>query len=252
MTTASPVRLGRGDLVRYLYRLGANGATGVLTLAQATSRAEALIMSQGAVICSMRDIGGRIAAARLARWVPGDNLLASFEAETKAFPPPSSQRLSLVTWVKRHLEAQVDQRRAQQLVTELAGVRISVRPDLAPPLTELDEVERRMLAALTQPRRLDQAWPLARAPRFRLVCFVHFLRAVGALNLVGVASEVLHKASAREMLGLGLDADDLEVRRAFRQAARSLHPDLHGDLDPDQRKCLEEKLATLTAAVAEL
>lgn len=255
MTMASAVRLGSGDLARYLYRLGASGATGMLTLtslARPGTRPEALVLRRGAMVCSPRDIGGRLAAARLSRLVVDDDLLAAFEADAAPFSLGTSLLLPLATWVKRHFEAQVDQRHAQQLLSELAGVRISVRPDCAPPLAELDEVEKRMLAALSQPRRLDQAWPLARAPRFRLLSFVHFLRAVGALTLVGVAAEVVHKGTARELLGVGPDADDLDIRRAFRQAARSLHPDLHGDLDPAERKSLEEQLATLTAAVAEL
>ena len=53
----------------------------------------------------------------------------------------------------------------------------------------VDESDRRMLAAMAQPRRLDQIWPLARTPRFRLLAFLHFLRTVGALSLVGVAAD---------------------------------------------------------------
>ncbi len=46
-----------------------------------------------------------------------------------------------------------------------------------------------MLVAMSSPRRLDQIWPLARTPRFRLLSFVHFLRAVGALDVEGIVAE---------------------------------------------------------------
>lgn len=247
-------RLGRGDLARLLYRLGRTEATGVLSVTRPGLRPEALVLRRGALVTTERDVGCRHAAARLARLAAGDDGSASFDGGTTAYPPGASRQLPLVAWVKQHLEAQVDQGRAAELLAELAGVRIAVRADHLPALAHLDEAERRMVAAMAQPRRLDQVWPLARTPRFRLLSFIHFLRAVGALSLVGVAAGVSAEGrlDARRLLGVDADADDEAVKRAYRRAARALHPDLNPELPAEERRLLEARLADLTAAYAEL
>jgi preprotein translocase subunit Sec63 len=115
-----------------------------------------------------------------------------------------------------------------------------------------------MLAALAQPRCLDQIWLLARTPRFRLLAFLHFVRSVGAL-VQDAAARVAergapvraadpHRIAAMRLLGID-DAADLDaVKRAYRRLARALHPDLQPDAD-DQRRCmLERRFAEVTAA----
>ena len=161
-----------------------------------------------------------------------------------------------------HLEAQVDATRAQALVQELAGVRLSVRPEHAPDDAHCDDVDRRILAAMAQPRRLDQIWTTARTPRFRLLGFLHFLRSVGAVTLVGVGATTERAATptsmretsptALRLLGLPADADRDTIKRAYRRLARALHPDLHGGIDASRRRELERKLAEITAAYASL
>jgi hypothetical protein len=111
-----------------------------------------------------------------------------------------------------------------------------------------------MLAAMTLPRRLDQIWPLARTPRFRLLAFVHFLRGVDALEVEGVVVErsVMivdpRREAARRLLGLDPTADLDAVKRAYRRLARALHPDLQPHLDADRRRALERRFAEVTAA----
>ncbi len=142
------------------------------------------------------------------------------------------------------------------MIRELAGMRLSVRPELAPDDAQCDEADRRMLAAMAQPRRLDQLWPLARTPRFRLLAFLHFLRAVDALEVEGVVAErsAPHRApdprreAARRMLGLADNADLDAVKRAYRRLARALHPDLQPDADLDRKRTLSRRFAEVTAA----
>jgi DnaJ-domain-containing protein 1 len=113
-----------------------------------------------------------------------------------------------------------------------------------------------MLLALAQPRRLDQVWSIARTPRFRLLAFIHFLRAVDALEVEGVVAEKSapmraidpKRATARRLLGVDDEADVEEVKRAYRRLARELHPDLQPDCDHDERKTLERRFAEITAA----
>jgi hypothetical protein len=284
-TDSRPEPLGRGDFVRVAYRLGRSAATGVLSIqpvqlahgapdsfvagpapARWTPRArpEVLVLRRGQLITSEADALGRVAAARLARLAAEDGLTASFDGGTAAYPPGAHGRvLSLARWARQHAEAQLDATRAERLVHELAGVRLAVRPEHAPEPSLCDDTDRRILAAMTQPRRLDQIWPLARTPRFRLLAFIHFLRTVGALVMVGIAAEksAPHlapaappdpRAQALRLLGVDGDADRDALKRAYRRMARALHPDLHQDLSADRRRELEAKLAQVTAAYQQL
>ncbi len=61
-------------------------------------------------------------------------------------------------------------------------------------------------------------------------------------------AEISRPASAYRLLGVGESADPSEIRRAFRRLARTLHPDLHSHLTPEERRSLEARLAIVTAA----
>ena len=263
-TTTEP--LGRGDFVRVVYRLGRAAATGVLTIHVPRGRAEILVLRRGQLITTEADALGRTAAARLARIASYDGATYTFDGGTAAYPPGAHGRvLSLARWARMHSESQLDATRADRMVAELAGVRLTVRPDHAPDPSLCDDTDRRILAAMAQPRRLDQIWPLARTPRFRLLAFIHFLRAVGALVMVGIASEksaphvapiapppLDPRTHALRLLGVDVDADRDALKRAYRRMARALHPDLHQDLSDDRRRELESKLAAVTAAYQQL
>jgi DnaJ-domain-containing protein 1 len=114
---------------------------------------------------------------------------------------------------------------------------------------------------MAQPRRLDQIWPLARTPRFRLLSFVHFLRGVGALDVEGVVAEQSRptrfpqqpaidsrRVAALRMLGIEDEADLETVKRAYRRLARALHPDLQPEVDAIRKRNLERRFAEITAA----
>ena len=261
--------LARGDFVRLAYRLGRSGATGVLTIAVPRGRPEVLVLRRGHVITSELDALGRLASARLARLAVIDGASWAFDGGTAAYPPGAAGRqLSLARWARQHLESQLDAGRAERMVDELAGVRLSVRPEHAPDPSLCDDTDGRILAAMAQPRRLDQIWPLARTPRFRLLAFLHFLRSVGALSLVGVASERVRgdsgpvtcpaapaddgRRAALRLLGLAADADRDVLRRAYHRVARALHPDLQPHIDGARRRELEARLAEVTAAYQRL
>lgn len=246
--------LGRGELVRALYRLGRQGASGVLTLStddawRGRSRNEVFVLRRGAVMVGEGELARRTLAARLIRLAGHDTIMFAFAGDVAAYPPGPQHQLFLAGWARAHLEQQLDGTLAEVLVRELAGVRLTLRAELAP--EPADEADRRMLAAMTQPRRLDQIWPLARTPRFRLLAFLHFLRGVGALDVEGVASVRAfdrRRDAARRMLGVDDQADLETVKRAYRRLARMLHPDLQPDADRDHRRSLERRFAEVTAA----
>lgn len=262
---ADEATIERGELVQLLFRLGRSAATGVLSLAGATGGAsEVLVLRRGCLITTEVDLSGRHATLRLARLAAAPRLTYRFDAGTSAYPPGGGARqLALVTWVRRHLEAQLDAGAAQTFTLELSGMRLSLRADagLSDPVVvaTFDETDQRIVAAMAQPRRLDQLWSEARTPRFRLLTFLYFVRAVGGLTVAGVAADsqphlAVHTAaaSALRVLGVPVGADREAIKRAYRRMARALHPDLQPDVEPQRRRELERRLAEVTAAYAQL
>jgi hypothetical protein len=249
--------LARGELPRVLYRLGRHGASGVLTLSEPPSRGEVFVLRRGSVITGEGELARRSCAGRLARLSALDRVIVNFEGGVPAYPPGAQVRqLFLGTWARGHLEQQLDNPLAERLVHELAGMRLSLRAELAPEAVHCDEADRRILTAMAQPRRLDQIWPLSRTPRYRLLAFLHFLRTVDALEVEGVVAERSaphriadpRRAAALRLLGVSDPADLDAIKRAYRRLARALHPDLQPDADAARRQTLAHRFAEVTAA----
>ncbi len=253
--------LERGEFVRYCYRLGLREATGVLSIQLTPSRAELLILRRGQVFTRDSDALGRETRLRLER-ISSSSCTVHFDGGLAAYPPSLGRPFSLTQWARQHLESQMDSARAQDLVRQLAGVRLSIQSDKLP--ADLDATDQRILAAMSVPRRLDQIWPLARTPRFRLLCFVHFLRSIGAVRESGVAAAHLRppigspkrKAEAMRTLGLAGDSnspiDRQEVKRAYRKLARALHPDLNSAQSHAKQQRFERQLVHVNSAYREL
>jgi hypothetical protein len=256
-TEITAQQLERGQLVAALYRFGRRNASGILTItAFGSPRNEVFVLRRGGVILADAELAKRALVQRLSRLVALDRVTVVFEAGMTAAPPGTQHQLSLATWARAHLEQQLDGTLADLMLRELAGIRIALKIDLAPDPATCDEADRRMLAALAQPRRLDQIWTIARTPRFRLLSFIHFLRSVDALDVEGVVADRSQptraidprRDAARRLLGLGADADLETIKRTYRRLARELHPDLQPDVDFDERRLLERRFAEVTAA----
>jgi DnaJ-domain-containing protein 1 len=252
--------LARGELVRLAWRLARSHATGVLAIQPPAgprrTAAELLVLRRGHLVTSEAD-AGRAAHHKLERLAALDGARAVFDGGVAAYPPGAGVRqTALGAWARQHLENQLDSTRAQRLVGELAGMRLTIRPEIAPEPSQCDETDRRILLAMGQPRRLDQIWPLARTPRYRLLTFIHFLRSVGALTLVGVAAPAPQPRAGQpdlhRLLGVSPLADRETLKRAYRRLARALHPDLHGGASDERRRLLERRLAEVTTAYRQL
>jgi len=250
--------VARGELVRLLYRLGRQSASGVLTINARLARSEVFVLRRGHAMVGDGELARKTLVARLARLV-GQDVVVVFEGGVSGILPiGATHGVALTAWARTHLEAQLDGSLAETIVHELAGIRLALRHDLAP--EPQDEADRRMLVAMAHPRRLDQIWPLARTPRFRLLAFVHFLRAVDALEVEGIVAEQSaphrsvdpHRLAAMRLLGVDDGADADTVKRAYRRLARALHPDLQPDVDLVRRRVLERRFAEVTAAYESL
>ncbi len=250
--------LDRGEFVRLAYRLGLSKATGTLTVRPARGEQEVLVLRRGFLMASDTDALGRRAAQRLSRLAALERASYSFDGGTAACPPGAATRqFALAAWARKHLEGQLDSARAQDLVRQLAGARVTLRAELAPDDALCDDTDRRILAAMRVPRRLDQIWPLARTPRYRLLTFIHFLRQVGAVAYEGVGAPAPRfrgdpHEGARRLLGIDVRADKEAVKRAYRRLARALHPDLHPSATAQRRRILERKFHEVSAAYREL
>lgn len=240
--------------MRLLYRLGRQGASGVLTIKARAARGDVFVLRRGQVMVGEGEAARKQLVTRLAGLVAADEVSVVFEGGVTAYPPGAVNQVSLTGWARQHLEAQLDGSLAELLVRQLAGIRLSLKAELAP--DPVDEADRRMLSVMAQPRRLDQIWPLARTPRFRLLAFLHFLRGIDALEGLGVVAEPSaphrtvdpRRRAALELLGVDDHADLETVKRAYRRLARSLHPDLQPGADPLRRRTLERRFAEVTAA----
>jgi DnaJ-domain-containing protein 1 len=244
--------LARGELVRLAYRLGKQQATGVLAVSDG-GRIDVFVLRRGGVVIGDGELARRAVINRLAR-LTAVSCAVRFDGGVAAAPPGTQPRVALASWAREHLESQLDGALAEALTRDLAGVRVTLRRELAP--EPIDDVDRRLIAAMAQPRRLDQIWPLARTSRFRLLGFVHVARCVGALDIEGIVAERTgplraidpRRRDAARVLGVA-EGDDVEVvKRAYRKLARALHPDLQPAADAVRRRALERRFAEVTAA----
>ena len=245
--------------MRTLYRLGRHAASGVVTLTGRDGKRELFVLRRGAALCGEGELAKKTCMSRLARLAAEPAVDLVFEGGVAASPPGLHHGVALAAWARAHLENQLDGTLAEQLVRQLAGMRIALRPELAPEAA--DEADRRMLAAMAHPRRLDQIWPLARTPKFRLLAFLYFLRGVDALDAEGIVAERSaptritvdpQRAAALRTLGIADGADIEAIKRAYRRLARALHPDLQPGIDEQRRRSLERRFAELTAAYESL
>ena len=259
--------LPRGGFPRLAYRLGRSHATGTLTVVPDAAGGP-LVLRRGALVAAPTDDRGAHARTRLARLAAAGDSRYHFDGGSAPYPPGASVTVPLAAWARQHLEAQLDGGRADALTAELAGRRLVLPADPGLPADLLDEADRRIVAAMVQPRRLDQLWTQARVPRFRLLTFLHFLRQIGLLTVGEIAAHdsgphrrpppappaaaASPRAAALRLLGLSGPADRDDIKRAYRRLARALHPDLQPHVDADRRRQLETRLAEASAAAAAL
>ncbi len=255
---AGAVPLKRGEFARFAYRLGREGATGVLTVYAAARRPEVLILRRGQLMAQESDALGRRSGRRLSLLTALSHARYTFARDVAAYPPGAARRqFSLMRWARGHFEAQLDAATAQTLVVEFTGRRLYVSHGSRPPAALCDTTDLRILEALAQPRRLDQVWHHARTPRFRLLAFLHFLRCIDALEIRAKTARERDdrpapQAEARLVLGVGSQANAAQVKRAYHRMVRAVHPDLHPEAGPMRRRALEHRLVAITDAYAQL
>jgi DnaJ-domain-containing protein 1 len=254
-------RIGVGEFACVIFRLAITHASGVLAIDDSAGRRDIIVLRRGAMVLADTATAKPAAQVRLARLMAEStrrHLMVSFDAATCAYPPGlRGSVIPLANWLRSHIEAQVDQRLADHLLKSLAGARLSVVSSAVAGMA-LDECDKRLLEVMATPRRLDQIWSLAKAPRFRLLAFVYFMQSVGVLEVVGVAADrsaphrapSMQKQAAALLLGVSCTADPQTIRRAYHKLARAVHPDLRDDAA--DHAAFDQQFHTLTAAYEQL
>ena len=217
-----------GDLLGQAHRARATGT--IELLEESRGRTHRVHLSQGLVIAVELDGASR----RLAEVLKDQGAIDEGVASRSVLRAMSSRRLLGEVLVRDFAvpSAVVDRAVRRQLVLRLgaldsiADARVSFRVTVRPPKEALssDALDPKEFLA-GRKRARDRNAP--QTPKH---------------------AEISRPASAYRLLGVDERADAAEIRRAFRQVARRLHPDLHPHATPEERRALESELARITAA----
>jgi hypothetical protein len=239
---------GAASLMQVAYAAGVARGTGRLVAAW-SGGSGAIEVRDGNAWAGPFDAIGRRARETLDGFAASAPTRTTFCCDSSV---EAGRGLSLVVWAKDRCLRTMDLSLASQLERELEEVRVA--PARLPDPALFDDVDRRLLALLDRPRGLHELGRLARAPRFRVLGLVHFLRTVGVLGgdapVQKNAPRPQHdtRAAALSLLGLPENADEKLAKAAFRRLAKALHPDLHPYAAEARRRELEQRLARVTAA----
>jgi DnaJ-domain-containing protein 1 len=217
-----------GDILGAVHRAG---ATGALELVEDRGRTHWVHVAAGLVISV--EIDG--AAPSLAEILRRDH-----EVDDDVL-----RRSLLRAMASRRLHGEV-------LVAEFhlspAVVGNALRRQLAVRLSRLEQIADARISfrvALRSPREALRTRPLAPT---------EFLqgRRRARERVLPVQANVPDEPSAWRVLGLAPGADEVEIKRAYRRLARSVHPDLHPGVSDDERRVLQERFSEITQAYRSL
>ncbi len=249
-----PTSTSRASL-RALYDLGLRRASGRYQLGEISFE-----LREGGLVLDSTDAVGRRGEALLTRISESD--VTRLRSIATSAPNASAvvRTLSLIAWVRRRSERDLDVERAAALRDRFSRTPIALNPGRTPRFSDLEPKDGELFAALARPRTLSELASLARAPRFVVLSFVAFLDQVGALTddrapspeptPVFMAAPRVEPARARalRLLGLPIGAETSSVKAAFRRLARTLHPDVHPAAGEAERRRLAQSFAAVSDA----
>jgi DnaJ-domain-containing protein 1 len=211
-----------GDLLGALHRAS---ATGTLELVEDRGRTHRIHVARGLVVAV--ELDG--AAASLAELLRRERAVDDDVLRRSLLRAMASRRL--------HGEVLVDEFRLSPAVVGLA-----LRRQLLVRLSSLDQLGDARISfrvAVRTPRGALHERPLE--PR-------EFLYGRRRARERAVATVAHEESPAWSVLGLSPGADPDEIKRAYRRLARSVHPDLHPQATPEERRALEVRFSRIHEA----
>ncbi len=214
-----------GDLLGVVHR---GGATGTLELVEDRGRAHRIHVAQGLVVSV--EIDG--VAPSLAEILRRDRAIDDDVLRRSLLRAMASQRLhgEVLVHEFRLSPSVVGNALRRQILARLAtlerlpGARISFRVALRAPRGSLHDLPLQPNEFLHGRRRLRERAAASPQP-----------------------ARVRDTAHWR-VLGLSPGASEVEIKRAYRRLARSVHPDLHPGASPEERRALEVQFSEITSA----
>ena len=230
-----------GDLLGTLHRAQANGT---LELIEERGRSHRIHLAAGLVIAVEFDG----AASSLAELLRRERAVDDDTLRRSLLRALSSRRLHgdvLVrdfrvspTVLGSALRRQITARLV--MLEQIADARVHFRVAVRPPRSALIDAPLEPREFLTGRRRARER--ADREPRFE----PRIPHARARSYVPAPAHDP--RAIAFRILGVAPSADPNEIKRAFRQRARELHPDMHPDVSDAERRILESRFAEVTAA----
>jgi hypothetical protein len=211
-----------GDLLGALHR---SAATGTLEIVEDRGRSHRVHLAAGLVV-----------AVELDGVAPS---LAEILRRDRAADDDVLRRSLLRAMTSRRLHGQVlveEFRLASSVVG--AALRSQIRARLAV-LDLLGDARLSFRVAIRPPRGALHDAPLS--PR-------EFLHGKRRARHRDVPATPARDEESWRVLGLAPGADAAEIKRTYRQLARTVHPDVHPGATPEERRALELRFAAITAA----
>lgn len=223
-----------GDLLGVVHRAQ---ATGTLELVEDRGRSHRIHLAQGLVVSV--EIDG--AAPSLAEILRRDRVIDDDMLRRSLLRAMASQRLhgEVLVHEFRLSPSVVDSALRRQILARLAllerltGARVSFRVAVRVPRGSLHDVPLQPSEFLHGRRRSRE-------------------RAAGAggdrCHANDLAPRRVSETAHWRVLGLAPGASADEIKRAYRRLARTVHPDLHPEASPEERRALELQFSEITSA----
>ena len=235
------------QILRLLFRVSSEGASGTFRI-EAGGAATRLELELGfvhaiSVAGENRDTGDET-LRRLLERLP-DDATARFDPGS---PPRTARPVPAfhpAPALRARLEGALPVDVGPRLGHRLAGARLRL---LIPPHGScLADDEAPLAALLSAPRSLDELLASGAAAPERVAAFLAFAEAAGILAVEDPSLQAAYSA-----LGLPAGAPPEEVRRAYRELAREIHPDRHPRASDPERQALAERFREATLAYRRL
>lgn len=237
-----------GDLLGSLHR---GGASGTLELVEPSGRVHRVHLASGLVTAVIVDR----AAASLAEILRSEELVDDDVLRRSLLRAMASRRLHGEVLVRDfHLSPAVVDRALRrqlmlrlQMLESLEDAQVFFRVAVRPPREALVDEPLALTDFLSGRKRVRDRGREAPSGTYRTSRSSSASSASSASSGMPGSLDASRLVACRT-LGVGTNAPDDEIKRAYRRLVREYHPDLHPDATHDERRLLSSRFSEVTAA----